>query len=69
MKKIIFLLFVTINYVQCIAQTNIVTYAGNAGRETFYDVMQITDGTFLVCGYASDLNWINANVPQITLSN
>lgn len=63
----LFSLFITtlINY----AQTDIVTYAGNAGKETFYDVMQITDGTFLVCGYASDLNWINSGVTQITLGN
>ncbi|HQW00804.1 MAG TPA: hypothetical protein PLZ91_10790, partial [Bacteroidia bacterium] len=47
------------------AQTNIVTYAGNGGKETFYDVMQVTDGTFLVCGYADDLNWINPGIPSI----
>jgi hypothetical protein len=51
------------------AQNSIVTYAGNNGKETFYDVMQITDGTFLVCGYASDLNWVAASVPQTTLAN
>ncbi|MBP9790385.1 MAG: hypothetical protein KBD57_07585, partial [Bacteroidia bacterium] len=50
------------------AQTNIVTYAGNGGKETFYDVMQVTDGTFLVCGYADDLNWINPGIPSIQLS-
>lgn len=50
------------------AQTNMVTYAGNTGKETFYDVMQITDGTFLVCGYADNLNWIDGNVPQIQLN-
>lgn len=50
------------------AQTNLVTYAGNAGKETFYDVTQITDGTFLVCGYATDLNWIDSSVPKYQLS-
>lgn len=49
-------------------QNNIVTYAGNTGSETFYDVMQITDGTFLVCGYAEDLNWIDVSVPKTELS-
>ncbi len=49
-------------------QTNIVTYAGNNGRETFYDVMQLSDGTFLVSGYASDLNWINNTVPKTQLT-
>lgn len=69
MKKSILLIlfFLTINFV--FAQTNIVTYAGGTGKETFYDVMQITDGTFLVCGYATDLNWISGGVPQIQLSN
>ncbi|MEI7802940.1 MAG: hypothetical protein WCI97_09870, partial [Bacteroidota bacterium] len=51
------------------AQTNIVTYAGNNGKETFYDVLQITDGTFLVCGYADNLDWINASVQNIELGN
>lgn len=51
------------------AQSNIVTYAGSSGKETFYDVMQITDGTFLVCGYASDLNWVGGSVTQTTLAN
>lgn len=69
MKKTVLsiLLCMTLNLV--FAQTNIVTYAGNGGKETFYDVMQITDGTFLVCGYATDLNWIGGGVPQIQLAN
>lgn len=58
-------LFLTVN---SFAQTDLVTYAGNSGKETFYDVLQITDGTFLVCGYADDLNWIDAGVQRIQLS-
>lgn len=50
------------------AQSNIVTYAGGSGRETFYDVMQISDGTFLVCGYAENLDWVNPSVPKTQLS-
>lgn len=50
------------------AQVNIVAYAGNSGKETFYDVMQLTDGTFLVCGYAQDLSWIDASVPKTQLT-
>ena len=49
-------------------QNNLVTYAGGPGKETFYDVLQITDGSFLVSGYAEDLSWVNANVPRIQLS-
>ena len=48
---------------------NIVTYAGNSGKETFYDVMQITDGTFLVVGYTDNLNWTgSAPKTQLTYS-
>ncbi|HNP99295.1 MAG TPA: hypothetical protein PKK99_09580, partial [Bacteroidia bacterium] len=53
--------------IQTLAQNNIVTYAGGTGKETFYDVMQITDGTFLVTGYAEDLSW-TGSAPQITLA-
>ena len=42
------------------SQNNVVTYAGASGQETFYDVMQITDGTFLVTGYADDLSWAHS---------
>jgi hypothetical protein len=50
------------------AQTNIVTYAGNGGKECFYDVMQITDGSFLVCGYADNLSWVPASATNIILT-
>lgn len=69
MKKSILLILFSFAVRLVFAQTNIVTYAGGAGKETFYDVMQITDGTFLVCGYATDLNWIGSSVPLIQLTN
>ena len=50
MKKLLLLLSLSFT-LQSFAQMNIVSYAGNNGKETFYDVMQITDGTFLICGY------------------
>ena len=50
------------------AQNNLVTYAGNNGKETFYDVLQITDGSFLVCGYADNLDWLAGDIPRIELS-
>ena len=50
------------------AQQNIVTYAGNSGKETFYDVMQLSDGSVLVTGYCENLDWINANVAISELS-
>jgi hypothetical protein len=68
MQKKIFLLFLFFISKLLIAQSNIVTYAGNSGKETFYDVTQITDGTFLVAGYADNLNWISAIIPKIQLT-
>jgi hypothetical protein len=47
---------------------NIVTYAGNGGQEVFYDVMQITNGHFLVTGYASDLDWVPSIVQKTELT-
>ncbi|QLH46336.1 MAG: hypothetical protein HWD58_12310 [Bacteroidota bacterium] len=49
-------------------QQNIVMYAGNSGREGFYDVTELSNGTFLVCGYAENLNWINTSVPKTQLT-
>jgi hypothetical protein len=63
-----FLLFLLFFNISVKAQNNIVTYAGNSGKETFYDVLEISNGTFLVCGYADNLNWINPNVPKTQLS-
>lgn len=47
----------------------ILTYAGNNADEVFYDVLQLSDGTFLVAGSAQNLNWIPAGVPQTQLTN
>jgi hypothetical protein len=66
-RTILFILLIFIS-VLSFAQTNLVTYTGNTGKETFYDVLQITDGTFLVCGYADNLDWMDNTVPQIELS-
>lgn len=52
-----------------ISAQNMVTYAGNSGKETFYDVMELSDGTFLVCGYADNLDWVDVQVPKIELTN
>jgi hypothetical protein len=45
-----------------------VTYAGGSGNETFYDVAQLSDGTFLVAGSASDLAWLPPSVPKTVLA-
>lgn len=50
------------------AQSNLVTYAGNTGKETFYDVVQLSDRSVLACGYADNLDWIDSSVPRTELS-
>jgi Secretion system C-terminal sorting domain len=68
MKKNYYFIFMMFINCAFFAQTNIVSYAGNSGKETFYDVMQITDGTFIVTGYADDLNWIAPSIPRTQLT-
>jgi hypothetical protein len=56
------------SFFSCFSQNNLVTYAGSSGKDGFYDVTQLSDGTFLVSGYAESLSWVNPNVPMIALS-
>ena len=42
---------------------NVVFYAGNAGKEAFYDVVQLSDRSILIAGGADDLSWLNPSVP------
>jgi Secretion system C-terminal sorting domain len=52
----------------CSNAQNRVTYAGGSGNETFYDVIQLSDGTFLVAGSASSLSWVVPSVSTTVLS-
>lgn len=54
---------------QLMAQSPMVTYLGNGGQETLYDVFRLSDGTFLTCGYAADLDWLDSSVPRTELSS
>jgi Secretion system C-terminal sorting domain len=47
---------------------NRVTYAGGSGNETFHDVTQLSDGTFLVAGSATSLAWVDPSVSRTILS-
>ena len=67
MKSFLLVLFSIIAF-HSYSQQNVLSYAGNSGKECFYDVTQLTDGTFLVCGYAENLDWIDPQVPKIQLS-
>ena len=68
MRKNIFILGIILFSFSAFSQTNVVTYAGNGGKECFYDAMEITDGTFLVVGYAENLNWVGS-APKTELTN
>lgn len=50
------------------AAQNLVSYAGDAGRERFNDVHRLSDGTWLVAGQAQSLNWLAPAVPRVALS-
>lgn len=67
-QKLILILNLWLFGISCVAQQNIVTYAGNTGRECFYDVTELSDGTFLVCGYTENLDWIGSAIPKTQLS-
>ena len=61
------LLLLSLSSVQA-QTTDLVTYAGSTGKEAFYDVVQLSNGHFLVGGYAEDLNWIDPQVPRTVIS-
>jgi hypothetical protein len=63
--QILTLFYLTIN---SISAQNLVTYAGNSGNERFHAIVQLSNGTFLVGGSATDLNWIPAGVTKTPLS-
>jgi hypothetical protein len=62
---ICFFLSVEMLYTQ--SPATMVAYAGGAGRETFFDVVQLSDSTWLVAGQADNLDWIDAAVPRTVL--
>ncbi|MEL6842052.1 MAG: hypothetical protein AAFP02_02470, partial [Bacteroidota bacterium] len=47
---------------------NLLTYAGDQGREAFYDLHQLSDGTYLVAGFSESLTWIDPSVPTISIA-
>lgn len=53
---------------QAQSQMNTVTYLGGDGKEVFYDVMQLSDGTILASGYCEALDWIAPNVNLVELN-
>jgi hypothetical protein len=68
MKKML-LLIAFLNALFLIKAQNLLTYAGNSARESFNDVIQLSNGDILVCGSAENSTWISASVPQTELTN
>ena len=52
-----------LNQFLCAQPGTLVTYAGSSGKEAFFDVVQLSDGSFLVGGSAEDLGWIDSQIP------
>lgn len=46
----------------------VVNYLGGDGDEGLLDVIQLSNGQFLACGYAENLNWVAATVPKTEIS-
>jgi hypothetical protein len=67
-KSLFSLVFLLVTLTLAQAQNNMVTYAGSVGKDGFYDVTQLSDGTFLVSGYAESLSWIDATIPRFELT-
>jgi Secretion system C-terminal sorting domain len=67
MKKSLLIIFTALLFNIVYAQQNIVSYLGSANRECLYDVTQLSNGTFLVCGYAQDLSWLPMGTPTNVL--
>ncbi|MBN8684481.1 MAG: hypothetical protein J0L99_17660 [Chitinophagales bacterium] len=49
------------------AQQQFVTYAGSNENEAFTDVVQLSNGHYLVSGVADNLDWLPAGTPRIAL--
>ncbi len=64
MKKIVLLLALILFNHLSYAQP-ILTYAG---AQAFYDIIQLSDGTYLTCGYTETLDWVPVNTEQTMLA-
>jgi hypothetical protein len=53
---------------QTLTAQNILTYAGNSGKERFMDVVELSNGKLLIAGQADNLNWLPPGTPITTLT-
>ncbi|MEL6628048.1 MAG: T9SS type A sorting domain-containing protein [Bacteroidota bacterium] len=66
MHRYVVLFFMSVGFLHSGAQDR-AFYAGNSGDEAFYDVVQLSDGTFIISGTADDLDWL-PNTNRVELS-
>ena len=43
-------------------------YAGSSGKDTFYEVIELSNGTVLISGYTDNLSWITGTKTQLSSS-
>lgn len=68
-KKTSILLLVIIYNAVGFSQTQMATYVGGSGAEIFNDVVQLSNGHFIVLGTADDLNWLPSGMTTIVWTN
>ncbi len=68
MKKTVFILTITTAIFNFTYSQNKLTYAGNAGIESFNDVVQLSNGKFIVSGSSENLDWVANTVPRTELT-
>jgi len=49
------------------AADNVLCYVGGAGNQRFNDIVQLSDGSVLIAGSATDLSWLPRQTKQIEL--
>ena len=49
-------------------QLDLIGYVGNTGRESFTSILPLSDGTYLVAGTSSNLDWLPHNCPVTSLN-
>jgi hypothetical protein len=66
--SIVFLSIFVGSFKTSYAQQTRVTYAGNAGKERFNAISELSDGTVLVAGGADNLDWIPSSVSKTQIA-
>ncbi|MEM8906660.1 MAG: T9SS type A sorting domain-containing protein [Bacteroidota bacterium] len=66
-RRLLILIFCISGWMHMGLAQNKLFYAGNAGAEAFYDVVQLSDRSILIGGMAENLDWLPDEVERINL--